>query len=155
MRFALDNYSDFAGIICIGPTLDPAPTVHSCPGQTVTYTCHDEQIHTMEWIIEPYIPGNDAIKYVAAHLQDTETLTKKRGNISTNLIYVTQCCADESLANMTTKATVHASQLENGSNITCRTTRGVKRYYSHSTLYIAGNILQPGTIIVIVVAIML
>ena len=103
----------------------------------------------MEWIIEPYIPGNDAIKYVAAHLQDTETLTIKRGNISTNLIYITQCCADDFSANMTTKATVHTSQLENGTNITCRITRGVRVSDSHSTLYIAGNILQPGTIIVL------
>ena len=113
MRFLCHNvicnnyFSAPPGIVCVGPTLDPAPTVHSCPGQTVTYTCHDEQISAMEWIIEPYIPGNDAIKYVADHLQDTETLTIKRGNISTNLISVTQCCADEFSANMTTNATVH------------------------------------------------
>ena len=88
--------------------------------------------------MEPYIPEVDSIKYVAAHLQNMETLTIGRANISTSLTRIAYN-SDSTLANMTANATVHTSQLENGTTITCRTFRGARKSDSHSTLYIAGK----------------
>ena len=40
--------------------------VHSCPNETVTFTCFGRQAMIMDWIMVPYIPEVDAKSFVAA-----------------------------------------------------------------------------------------
>ena len=46
-------------------TLQPA-IVHSCPNETVIFTCYGRQAMNMEWIMEPYVLEEDAKSFVAA-----------------------------------------------------------------------------------------
>ena len=45
-------------------TLQPA-MVHSCPNETVIFTCLGRQAMHMEWIMEPYVLEEDAKSFVA------------------------------------------------------------------------------------------
>ena len=45
-------------------TLQPA-MVHSCPNETVIFTCFGRQAMNMEWIMEPYVLEEDAKSFVA------------------------------------------------------------------------------------------
>ena len=46
-------------------TLQPA-IVHSCPDETVIFTCFGRQAMIMDWIVVPYIPEVDVKSFIAA-----------------------------------------------------------------------------------------
>ena len=125
--------------VCVNcqPTLEP-PTGHFCPEVNVTYTCHDSLVTAMTWFAEPYFSGNQGIKYAPGF---TTNKTMKKGdyffskatNFSVNF-------ETEKFENVMTTLTVITSGLENGTNITCLTTRGGGlKLVSSSILYFAGN----------------
>ena len=117
---------------------------YSCLNETVTYTCHDSQVKIVKWVVEPYVPESDPIIFAASLTVSPEgsellnrtpvlaTLTSvmnKRGN------NMSGCMAD-----MTTTLTVNTTEVENKTNITCQTQKGI-HFLSNSTfLYIAGYI---------------
>ena len=132
-----------SGVFCGQPSLRPL-MYYSCPNETVTYTCHDTQLKIIKWVVEPYVPESDPIIFAASQTVSPEgseprnrtpviaTLTSvmnKRGN------NVSGCMAD-----MTTTLTVNTAEVENKTNITCQTQKGI-HFLSNSTfLYIAGYI---------------
>ena len=119
------------------PTLEP-PTGLFCPEVNVTYTCHDSLVTAMSWFAEPYFSGNQGIKYAPVSITD-ETMKKgdyffsKATNFSVNF-------ETEKFEIVMTTLTVVTGGLENGTNITCLTTRGGGlKLVSSSLLYFAGN----------------
>ena len=116
---------------------------YSCPNETVTYTCHDSQVKNIKWIVEPYVPESDPIIFAASQTVSPEgneplsrtpvlaTLTSvmnKRGNVSVWM------------ADMTTILTVNTAEIENKTNITCQTQKGINFLSNSTFLYIAGYI---------------
>ena len=116
------------GIFCGLPSLRPL-MYYSCPNETVTYTCHDSQVKIIKWIVEPYVPESDPIIFAASLIVSPEgmeplsrtpvlaTLTSvmnKRGNNMSGW-----------MADMTTTLTVNTAEVENKTNITCQTQKGI------------------------------
>ena len=124
-----------AGCVSCQPTLEP-PTGHFCPEVNVTYSCHDSQVMAMAWFAEPYFSGNQGIKYAPGF---TTNVTRKRGDyFYTQATSFSVDMEKNMFLSMTTTLTVITSGLENGTNITCLTTRGG----GSSILYFAGNGLK-------------
>ena len=129
--------------MCAGtqPILQP-PTLHVCPNEIVTYTCYDRQILAMDWIAEPYITAIDPIKYLASTATQDGSAPINRTEFYATLVNVTQLNMTAGLADLTTSLRVITDGLENGTNITCQTTKysnGIPSLSkSTSTLYFAG-----------------
>ena len=124
-----------AGCVSCQPTLEP-PTGHFCPEVNVTYSCHDSQVMAMAWFAEPYFSGNQGIKYAPGF---TTNVTRKRGDyFYTQATSFSVDMEKNMFLSVTTTLTVITSGLENGTNITCLTTRGG----GSSILYFAGNGLK-------------
>ena len=125
--------------VCVNcqPTLEP-PTGHFCPEVNVTYTCHDSLVTTMTWFAEPYFSANQGIKYAPGFTTD-ETM-KKGGYFYSKATNFSVDMEEKTFLSVTTTLTVITSGLENGTNITCLTTRGGGlKLVSSSILYFAGN----------------
>ena len=114
---------------------------YSCPNETVTYTCSDSQVKIIQWVVEPYIPESDPIIFAASQAVSPEgykpvsrtpvlatltSLMNRRGNDVRGWI-----------ADMTTTLTVNTSEVENKTNITCQTQRGIDFFSTYTFLYIA------------------
>ena len=116
---------------------------YSCPNETVTYTCHDSQVKIIQWIVEPYVPESDPIIFAASQSVSPEgnepvsrtpvlaTLTSIMNN------YKSEKNVSEWIADMTTTLTVN-TEVENKTNITCQTQRGIDFVSNSTFLYIAG-----------------
>ena len=115
---------------------------YSCPNETVTYTCHDNEDTNIQWIVEPYyVPESDPITFAAGQTDSLEgreplsrtpflatlisTMNNRRNNVS------------EWTADMTTTLTVNTAEVKNKTNITCRTHRGSDLSSTSTFLYIA------------------
>ena len=135
LQFLILSYVQvFSGIFCGQPSLRPL-MYYSCPNETVTYTCHDTQVKNIKWVVEPYVPESDPIVTVSP--EGTEPL-----NRTPVLAFLTNVMnkRNESgwMADMTTTLTVNTAEVENKTNITCQTQKGI-HFLSNSTfLYIAG-----------------
>ena len=125
-------------------TLEP-PTGRFCPNVNVTYTCYDSQVDLMRWTAEPYITRTDAIRYSPAYINN-ETMIFIEGTDNhffsslTNIMFNRH---DVTVANITTTLRVITSGLDNGTNITCVTYKGIKRSQSSSILYFVGKYIIP------------
>ena len=110
--------------VCGQPILQP-PTLRVCPNEIVTYTCYDRQILAIDWIAEPYITAMDPIKYIAstATLEVDSQPINRTDYLSATLVNVTQLNITMGLADLTTSLRVITDGLENGTNITCQTTK--------------------------------
>ena len=118
------------------PTLEP-PTGHLCPEFNVTYTCHDSLVTAMIWFAEPYFSGNQGITYAPVSITN-ETMKKGDYFYSKATDFIVNF-ETEKFENVTTTLTIVTSGLENGTNITCQTTRGGGlKLVSSSILYFAG-----------------
>ena len=129
------------GTFCGQPSLRPL-MYYYCPNETVTYTCHDSQVKIIKWVVEPYVPESDPIIFAASQTVTPEgteplsrtpviaTLTsvmnKRRNNVS------------GWMADITTTLTVNTAEVENKTNITCQTQKGINFLSNSSFLYIAG-----------------
>ena len=117
---------------------------YSCPNETVRYTCHDSQVKIIKWVVEPYVPESDSIIFTASLTVSTEgneshyrtpvlgTLTSvmnRRGNDVSGW-----------MADMTTTLIVNTAEVENKTNITCQTQKGINFLSNSTFLYIAGYI---------------
>ena len=126
MHIIIISYSACAGtiILCEQPILQP-PTFHVCPNEIVTYTCYDRQIEAMDWIAEPYITAFDPIKYTAstAPLDLGSPPINRTNHFYASHLNITQYNMTTRSGDLTTSLTVITDGLENGTNITCQTTR--------------------------------
>ena len=120
------------------------PTFHVCPNEIVTYTCYDRQIVAMVWIAEPYITAFDPITYTAsiAPLDLGSAPINHTNHFYASLLNVTQYNTTTQMGDLTTSLIVITDGLENGTNITCRTTRIrnmiTLKSTSTSTIYFSG-----------------
>ena len=114
-------------------TLQPA-IVHSCPNETVIFTCYGRQAMNMEWIMEPYVLEEDAKSFVAALAVNnrniftftyTDLISSKLTNISGY---------ENKTADMTVTLTIQPIDEMNGTNITCK----VDDSFLFATLFLAG-----------------
>ena len=145
MHIIIISYSACAGTIisCEQPILQP-PTLHVCPNEIVTYTCYDRQIVAMVWIAEPYITAFDPITYTAstAPLDLGSAPINYTNHFSASLINITQYNTTTGWGDLTTSLIVITDGLENGTNITCQTTRIrnmiTLKSTSTSTIYFSG-----------------
>ena len=114
-------------------TLQPA-IVHSCPNETVIFTCYGRQAMNMEWIMEPYVLEEDAKSFVAALAVNnrnifTFTCTDFISSKLTNLTGYENKTAD-----MTVTLTIQPIDEMNEANITCK----VDDLLLFATLFVAG-----------------
>ena len=110
-------------------TLQPA-MVHSCPNETVIFTCFGRQAMNMELIMEPYVLEEDAKSFVATlavNNRNTFTFTYT-DLISSKLTNLTGY--ENKTADMTVTLTIEM----NGANITCK----VDDLFIFATLFVAG-----------------
>ena len=129
------------GIYVLWTTKSRPLIYYSCPNETVTYTCHDSQVKFIQWVV-PYIPENDPIIFAASQTVSPEgsepvsrtpvlaTLTSIMNNRGNNV--------SGWMADMTTTLTVNTAEVENKTNITCWTQRGINFFPNSTFLYIAG-----------------
>ena len=102
---------------------------YSCPNETVTYTCHDSQVKSIKWIVEPYVPESDPIIFSASQtfspegrepLSHTPVFATLRSVMNYRWNNVSGWMAD-----MTTTLTVNTAEVENETIITCQTQKGI------------------------------
>ena len=92
-------------------------------------TCHDSQVKIIKWIVEPYVPESDPIIFAASQTVSPEgseplnrtpviatltSLMNRRGNNVSGW-----------MADMTT-LTANTAKVENKTNITCQTQKGIR-----------------------------
>ena len=115
---------------------------YSCPNETVTYTCHDSQVKSIQWVVEPYVPESDPITFAASLTVSPEgNEPLSRTPVVATLISLMNKSGNnvsEWMADMTTTLTVNTSEVENKTNITCQTQRGIAFPSTSTFLYIAG-----------------
>ena len=102
---------------------------YSCPNETVTHTCHDSQVKNIKWVVEPYVPESDPIIFAASITVSPEgseplnrtpviailtSVMNRRGNNVSGW-----------MADMTTTLTFNTAEVENKTNITCQTLKGI------------------------------
>ena len=89
----------------------------------------------MSWIAKPYI---SKIRYLPQY-NDTMIFSEGTDNrFFSSLTSIMFNRDDVTVANITTSLRVTTSGLDNGTNITCVTYRGIKRSQSSSVLYFVG-----------------
>ena len=136
--YLLKNYSV---VSCGHPSLRPL-MYYSCPNETVTYTCHDSQVKSIQWVVEPYVPESDPMIFAAINtvsLEGTEPL-RCTPVVATLTSLMNRSGNDVSgwMADMTTTLTVNTAEVENKTNIICQTQRGIDFSPNSTFLYIAG-----------------
>ena len=116
------------------PTLQPT-SVYSCPNEAVDFICGDNQINTLEWIVEPYIPEADGLLY-AAQL-DTESFSINRSDIFfSKLLNVSRRM--QAVADLIISIRIKTSGVDNGTVVKCRSQLDRQEFLSTSIVYIAG-----------------
>ena len=123
---------------CTGEsTLQPL-SYHSCPNESVTFTCSGSQLTVMTWEVKPYTNRYAPLSYVPSQLSnDFGSLTMNSSNriFLSELIYISRI--NENFANMTTSLTVRNAGVRNGTNVTC-TTLGFERCDLSAIIYFTG-----------------
>ena len=115
-------------------------TDYYCPqvNQTVTFTCNDSRIYSIEWIVEGYIPEENSMIYAASQALDVQLMLQYNiDSFTGNLVNITE--KRGGVADMITELIVDIHGLNNGTNITCRTL-GITGHekYSSSVIYYSG-----------------
>ena len=88
---------------CSGkPTLRPA-SVHTCPNETVTFTCHDTQIVAIAWELDMYIKNTGLLTFSFSQPVGSHGVAHM-GMISANLSEVTR--RNGTVADITTTLTI-------------------------------------------------
>ena len=128
-----------AGIFCGQPSLRPL-MYYSCPHETVTYTCHDSQVRIIQWVVEPYVPESDPITFAASQTVSPEgnkpvSLTPVLATVI-SIMNRSENNVSGWIADMTTTLTVNTAEVENKTNITCQTLRGIDFLSTSTFLYI-------------------
>ena len=115
---------------------------YSCPNEIVIYTCHDSQVKIIYWVVEPYIPESDPIIFVASQTvspEGTEPVSRKPFLATlTHIMNMSRNNVSVWMADMTTTLTVNTFEVENKTNITCQTQRGINFSPNSIILYIVG-----------------
>jgi hypothetical protein len=95
----------------------------------------------MSWLAEPYISGNDVINFspglIYASNSSMVFIEGANNHFFSKLTGIMFNSDNINVANITTTLTVVTSGLDNGTNITCVTYRGVTKSQSSSILYFA------------------
>ena len=128
--------ANYARRLCTGePALQPL-SFHSCPNESVTFTCSDSKVSLMKWEVEPHTMAH--LAYAASLLMaDTELLTM---NSTDNVLHSTVVFdrIEENFANMTSTLTVATSGVRNGTNVTCTTFVSNDECNVTATIYVTG-----------------
>ena len=121
----------------------------ACPGEMVTYTCTVNQGAVLEWIVEPFISGNDTILFVST--------TPTGRSVNCNDVAAVQCAdfnfvatltntsnsttvMSTTLADMTSTLTLNAISRLRGTVVQCRgKTADGTMVLVNSTLNVAGT----------------
>ena len=110
-----------------------------CPSdnETVTFTCEDSQVNSVQWMALPYILETDPIVLIQSN--ENEII---RYNFKAILTNVTNTNDAHQVADLTSTLTVLISGISTETVIMCWTTRGAGEGFKKSSidLTIAGNI---------------
>ena len=121
------------------PVLWP-PLIHSCPNESVTFTCSDSNVTIIEWRVEPHHSRDDELSYSVSliSVNDTGPLTRN----CTNNTFCSQLShfsrLDDRFANMTITLSVRAPSVTNGTNIKCVTFVGNVKNTVNGTIFFSG-----------------
>ena len=110
----IDLYN-VSGQLSVQPTL-----IYKCPKETVTFTCTGRQVLFLDWIMEPYVSDSDGRSYDVSLLvtNTLETAFNHTNYISSKVINITEL--NGSRADMTLSLTIKPFNVNNGTNITCK-----------------------------------
>ena len=120
----------------------------ACPGETVTYTCTVTQGFALKWIVEPFISGNDPIRFTSTtdrrivNCNNFATVHCTDFNFVATLINIanTMVMGFTTLADMTSTLTFNATVRLNGTVMQCRGTTAVGFPITNRTL----NVIAAG-----------
>ena len=118
------------------PVLKPL-SLHSCPNESVTFTCRGNNVAVIEWRVEPYTNTDGDLSYIPLGLvEDPGVLTRNStdNTFLSTLLYFSRI--SDRLANMTTSLTVKTSGVVNTTNITCGTLRGGEGFSMSATIFL-------------------
>ena len=104
---------------CTGEsTLQPL-THHSCPNESVTFTCSCSQVISVTWEVKPYTDTDSSIAYIPSLINGSvpRSVNSSDNNFLSELIYFSRI--NKRVANMTTSLTVRTAGVRNGTNVTC------------------------------------
>ena len=118
-------------------TLEPgASQYYACPDETsVKFTCHDTEIRSMLWISTPYISSNDPIIYLSGQIATNSRPVYRRGPFVATLTNLTRSYGDIHIADLASELTFTPSEVESGTNITCRTNNRGNQLSQISTVF--------------------
>ena len=120
-----------------------------CPGEMVTYTCTVNQGVGLEWVVEPFISGNDTIQFTST--------TPTGRSVNCNDVAAVQCAdfnfvatlsntsnsttvMSTLLANMTSTLTFYTTSRLGGTVVQCKgETADGTMIVANSTLNVAGT----------------
>ena len=117
-----------------------------CPGETVTYTCIVNQGFALEWIVEPFISGNDPIRFLldTTPIRTSVDCSDRTPPQCDNFDFVTTFTSITSetggLADMTSTLTFNATVRLNGTVVQCQGTTAVGFPITNRTL----NVIAAG-----------
>ena len=121
----------------------------ACPGETVTYTCTVNQGSVLEWIVEPFISGNDTVLFLSTTLTgssvnctDVAAVQCADFNFVATLTNTANSTTvmSTTLADMTSTLTLNATSRPGGTVVQCRgTTVDGTMVLANSTLNVAGT----------------
>ena len=105
-----------------------------------SYTCHDSQVKIIQWVVEPYVPESDPIIFAASQTvspEGTEPVSRTPVVAAvTSIMNKRVNNVSGWMADMTTTLTVNTSEVENKTNVTCQTQRGIDFFFEfYCSLY--------------------
>ena len=121
----------------------------ACPGEMVTYTCTVNQGAVLEWIVEPFISGNDTVLFLST--------TPTGSSVNCNNVAAVQCAdfnfvatltntansttvMSNTLADMTSTLAFNATSRLGGTVVQCRGEIGDgTMVLANSTINVAGT----------------
>ena len=119
---------------------------HSCPNESVTFTCSGNNVTVIKWKVKPYTNTDGDLSYIPLRLVEDSGLPTRNSTDNTllsALLYFSRI--SDRLANMTTNLTVKTYGVVNTTNITCSTLRGSVVYTVNATIYFAGINVYKGS----------
>ena len=100
-------------------------------------TCHGIGIHSLLWIVEPYIPTFNPIIYVPGQIAPGSYPVYSRGSFVASLTSIVRDSGNIQVADLVSRLSVTTSGVGNGTRVMCWTYRGNVPSKAFTTLYFA------------------
>ena len=104
-----------AQTVTLTSSVEQAGRQAACPGEEVTFTCTVIGGAAIQWIVEPFIPQNSPLRFIAA----VDTVGAMKEDSSGRFIAVLTSVTQGGLANYSSELTVTATETLNETVVQC------------------------------------